>query len=74
MTRAPVTARRRYDHLTFIPWGAMNPFFTAVVQAVEEAVANALVANEEMTGRDGRRVPALPRERVAELFRARRRP
>jgi L-aminopeptidase/D-esterase-like protein len=62
-------AGRRYDHLTFIPWGAMNPFFTAVVQAVEEAVANTLVANEEMTGRDGRRVPALPRERVAELFR-----
>jgi D-aminopeptidase len=66
-------AGQRYDHLTFIPWGAMNPFFAAVVQAVEEAVANALVANEEMTGRDGRRVPALPRERVAELFRTRHR-
>jgi L-aminopeptidase/D-esterase-like protein len=64
-------AGQRYDHLTFIPWGAMDPFFAAVVQAVEEAVANALVANEDMTGRDGRRVPALPRERVAELFRAR---
>ena len=64
-------ADQRYDHLTFIPWAFMNPFFTAVVQAVEEAVANALVANEEMTGRDGRRVPALPRERVAELFRTR---
>ena len=67
-------AGRRYDQLTFIPWGAVNPFFAAVVQAVEEAVANALVANEDMTGRDGRRVPALPHERVAELFRARRRP
>ena len=67
-------ASQRYDHLTFIPWGAMNPFFAAVVQAVEEAVANALVANEEMTGRDGHRVPALPRERVAELFRARHQP
>jgi len=64
---------QRYDRLTFIPWGAINPFFTAVVQAVEEAVANALVANEAMTGRDGRHVPALPRERVAELFRARQR-
>jgi D-aminopeptidase len=59
---------RYYDRLTFVPWSAMNPFFTAVVQAVEEAVANALVANEEMTGRDGHRVPALPRERVAGLF------
>jgi len=27
-----------------------------------------------MTGRDGHHVPALPRERVAELFRARHRP
>jgi D-aminopeptidase len=70
----PGDASQRYDHLTFIPWGAVNPFFAAVVQAVEEAVANALVANAEMTGRDGRRVPALPRERVAELFRARHRP
>jgi D-aminopeptidase len=41
------------------------------VQGVEEAVANALVANEDMTGRDGHRSPALPRDRVAELIRAR---
>ena len=47
-------------------------FFAAVVQATEEAVANALVANEEMTGRDGHRTPALPRDRVAALFRAAR--
>jgi L-aminopeptidase/D-esterase-like protein len=61
-------AERDYDQLTFIPWAQMNPFFAAVVQATEEAVANALVANEEMTGRAGRRAPALPRDRVAGLF------
>lgn len=61
-----------YDRLHFIPWGYLNPFFEAVVQATEEAVANALVASEEMTGRDGHRSPALPRDHVAELFRARR--
>ena len=61
-----------YDRLTVIPWGAMNPFLTAVVHGVEEAVANALVANEEMTGRDGHRSPALPRDQVADLFRNRR--
>jgi L-aminopeptidase/D-esterase-like protein len=49
----------------------MDPFFTAVVQATEEAVINALVANEEMTGRDGHRSPALPRDRVAESVRRR---
>jgi L-aminopeptidase/D-esterase-like protein len=64
-------AGQRYDRLSFIPWGALNPFFAAVVQAVEEAVANALVANEEMVGRDGHRSPALPRDRVAEVFRER---
>jgi L-aminopeptidase/D-esterase-like protein len=64
-------AQARYDTLRFIPWGFMDPFYAAVVQATEEAVANALVANEDMTGRDGRRTPALPRDQVAELFRSR---
>ena len=41
-----------------------------MVQAVEEAVANALTANEEMVGRAGHRTPALPRDRVAALFRS----
>ena len=66
----PAGTGRDYDQLRFIPWARMNPFFAAVVQATEEAVANALVANEEMTGRDGHRTPALPRDRVAALFRA----
>jgi D-aminopeptidase len=56
-----------YDQLTFIPWGYLDPFYEAVVQATEEAVLNSLVANKEMTGRDGHRSPALPRDRVAEL-------
>jgi len=67
-------AAERYDQLRFVPWGFMNGFYAAVVQSTEEAVANALVANEDMTGRDGHRSPALPRDRVAELFRARRQP
>ncbi len=42
--------------------------FAAVVQGTEEAVLNALVANEDMTGRAGHRTRALPRDRVAELL------
>jgi D-aminopeptidase len=42
--------------------------FEATVQAVEEAVLNALVANAEMVGRDDHRIPALPRDRIAALF------
>jgi D-aminopeptidase len=54
--------------LDFIPWEHLDPFFEAVVQATEEAVVNALVANDDMTGRDGHRTPALPREKVSELL------
>jgi D-aminopeptidase len=56
--------------LEFVPWEEMDRFFEAVVQATEEAVVNALVANEDMTGRDGHRSPALPRDRVTGLLRA----
>jgi len=38
------------------------------VEAVEEATVNALVANDDMVGRDGHRSPALPRARVAAVF------
>jgi D-aminopeptidase len=54
--------------LSFLPWESLDPFLAAVVQATEEAVVNALVANEDMTGRDGHRTPALPRDRVTELL------
>jgi L-aminopeptidase/D-esterase-like protein len=56
-----------YDSLTFVPWGKINPFFEAVVQATEEAVANALIANEDMTGRDGHRSPAARRRLTRSL-------
>jgi len=60
-----------YDQLTFIPWPHIDPFFEAVVQATEEAVINSLIANEDMTGRDGHRSPKLPRDRLKEIVAAR---
>jgi D-aminopeptidase len=59
-----------YDTLRFIPWGFLDGLYAAVAGATEEAVLNALTANEEMVGVDGHRVPALPRERVAQLLSA----
>lgn len=53
-----------YDLLRSVPWGFMDPFYEAVVQAVEESVWNALVANEGMVGFRGHRAPSLPRDRV----------
>jgi L-aminopeptidase/D-esterase-like protein len=58
-----------YDRLTFLPWGRLDPFLTAVVECVEEAVLNALVVNAEMVGRDGHRTPALPHDRVLDALR-----
>lgn len=46
--------------LRFIPDQHLDPFFDAVVQGVEEAIINSMVANETMEGRDGNTVPALP--------------
>jgi D-aminopeptidase len=68
-----------FETLRFVPWGATDPFLEAVVQAVEEAVINALVANHTlpdgamvgaMVGRDGNRSPALPVARVVDALRA----
>ncbi len=56
--------------LEVLPWTRLDNIFAATVQCVEEAIINALVANEEMHGRQGRRVPAMPRERVVELLRS----
>ena len=52
----------------FVPDAALNPLFDAVVAATEEAILNALVAAEPMTGRDGHFVPALPHEALRRLF------
>jgi D-aminopeptidase len=52
----------------YIPDADINPFFDAVVQSMEEAILNALIANEDMTGRDGNFVPALPHEWLRRNF------
>jgi D-aminopeptidase len=49
-----------YDSLRFVPWGLIDPFYEAAVWSVEEAVLNALVANQDMVGYQGLLVPALP--------------
>ena len=48
---------------------AMSPLFESTVEAVEEAIVNALVAGETMTGRDDHMVEALPISRLQEILR-----
>ena len=50
--------------LTMLPNNRMNPLFDATVQATEEAIVNAMVAAETMTGINGRQVMALPHDRL----------
>jgi L-aminopeptidase/D-esterase-like protein len=54
--------------LTMLPNDSLNPIFEATVQATEEAIVNALVAAETMTGIDGHKVVALPHERVKQVM------
>jgi D-aminopeptidase len=51
-----------------IPNDLMDPIFAGVVQATEEAVVNALVDNQTMTGAGSHRVEALPHDRLRELL------
>ena len=52
-----------------IPNDRLDPIFDATVQAVEEAIVNALVANQSMTGRDDHEVDALPHDRLRAVLR-----
>jgi len=47
----------------------LNPIFLATVQATEEAIVNAMVAAETMTGINDRTVIALPHEKLREVLR-----
>jgi len=51
-----------------VPNDRLDPIFSAVVEATEEAIINALVDNQTMVGRDDHRVEALPHDRLRELL------
>ena len=48
----------------------INPLLEAVAEATEEAIVNALLAAETMTGRDGITAHALDHERLMAAMRA----
>lgn len=60
--------------LKMLPNGEMNPVFGATVEAVEEAIVNAMVAAETMEGFDGHKVFALPHDRLREVMQKYSRP
>ncbi len=54
--------------LDMLPNDEINPVFEATVQATEEAIINALVAAEPMTGQGGHHVPALPHDELKQVL------
>jgi L-aminopeptidase/D-esterase-like protein len=51
-----------------LPNDRINPIFMATVQATEEAIINAMVAAETMTGVNGNTVYAIPHDRLKEVM------
>jgi L-aminopeptidase/D-esterase-like protein len=60
MLRDPATVRQR----ECLPSEMLNPLFSAVVDATEEAILNAMVAAETMVGINGNTLFALPHDQV----------
>jgi D-aminopeptidase len=55
--------------LTMLPNERISPLFEATIQSTEEAIVNAMVAAQTMTGANGLRVYALPHERLRAALR-----
>ena len=54
--------------LNMLPNDDLDPLFLATVQATEEAVVNAMIAAETMTGINNHTVVALPHDRLREVL------
>ncbi|MEP7271959.1 MAG: P1 family peptidase [Acidobacteriota bacterium] len=55
--------------LQMLPNDQLSAIFEATVQATEEAIVNALVAAETMTGINGTKITALPHDRLQQVLR-----
>src|SRR5258708_197478 len=55
-------------YLKMLPNDSLDPLFLATVQATEEAVINAMIAAETMSGIDGHTAIALPHDRLREVL------
>jgi L-aminopeptidase/D-esterase-like protein len=60
--------REKFTKLDELPNDLINPLFEGTVQAVEEAIINAMVAAETMEGINGNKAYGLPHKLVIELL------
>ncbi len=59
---------RALRRLDYVPHEALDPVFTAVVESTDEAVINAMVAAEDMTGRDGHFAAAIDHDELKQVM------
>ena len=64
-----LTAGRATIDVEMLPNERIDPLFYAVIEATEEAIVNALIAAETMTGRGGATVHALEADALSEIMR-----
>jgi L-aminopeptidase/D-esterase-like protein len=62
------SAGEHVANLKMVPNDSLDPVFAATVQATEEAVINALVAAEDMTGIDSHHVSALSHAKLRDVL------
>lgn len=66
---AKSSSEQGVQRVDMLPNARINPLFYATVQATEEAILNAMLAAETMTGANGVRIFALPADRVVTAMR-----
>jgi D-aminopeptidase len=63
-----VAAAPREIHVNMLSNARISSLFSATVEATEEAIINALIGGETIAGTQGRRVEAIPHDRVRQLL------
>jgi D-aminopeptidase len=62
------SARKGLQSVQMLPNDEINPIFLATIEATEEAIINAMLAAETMTGYKGRTVYALPHDELTAIM------
>ena len=60
---------KKLASVQYIPNSQLDKIFEAVIQSVDEAIMNAMFANDTMEGFNGNRIEALPHNQVIEVMR-----
>ncbi|WP_346320156.1 P1 family peptidase [Chitinophaga sp. YIM B06452] len=67
-TRVPHNSDQRVISMPILQNDAISPLFMAAIEATEEAIINSLFAAETMTGMNGRKIEALPLDKVLPIL------